>query len=625
MVVAVLQRGLFVVQDVAAGADGRGEGGDDRADGRLADLAAVAAPGVLAAVAVEQVAVRRDAQREDDLVELLAGLREAAAQPLVDLDAGRLQLGGDELAEHLEATAAARSGLGAGLHLGHGGAVVLGDGGADCALGHVVAGTDDRFVRKGRGAQLDGTARPGGKDQLFRRDGRDRTGQRAQCAVRLGVADQDAAEQGAVAADDELLVETGAGVGVDDVQAVVGGAVRVAEGRHVDTEQLELGGHVGAGEGRLVLGDGRGGRQRLLVAGRDQAVDLPVGGQRALADGEDALVGEGAALFVDGDATAFADGETAVPGELVTGPDAGAEHHHVGGQHGPVGQLHAGDPAGAVGDDLLGAHARVDAEPHALDGAQQCRAAAVVDLHRHQPRGELHDVGDEPEPLQRARGLQAEQPAADHRTGPGLRFRVLLDGEDVVDGAVDEAALRVLARDRRYEGVGAGGQHQDVVGEDLPGAGGDGPRVTVDALGRVPDTQLDAVLRDERHVRQGQFLGLAAGEVRGQMHTVVGGARLLAQHDHAVRTGQAAFGERFEEALADHAVADEHDGGAGEIPCGRGRRHQEPPSLVSRWSRGPVSGSDSAPSQARASTPTVPSAPTRTPPTRRSSRTTTLR
>ncbi|CAM5711582.1 hypothetical protein SVIOM74S_02183 [Streptomyces violarus] len=39
----------------------------------------------------------------------------------------------------------------------------------------------------------------------------------------------------------------------------------------------------------------------------------------------------------------------------------------------------------------------------------------------------------------------------------------------------------------------------------------------------------------------------------------------------------------------------------------------------------PSEGSGSAPSQARASAPTVPSSPTRTPPTRRSSRTTTLR
>ena len=163
--------------------------------------------------------------------------------------------------------------------------------------------------------------------------------------------------------------------------------------RHVHAEQLQLGGQVGAGE-RLASsrGDRRGGRLGHLVAGRDQPVHPAVGGQRALADREDVRVADGAALLVDRDAAALADRQPAVAGELVAGADTGAEHHQVGGEFGAVGQLHAGDGAVLAGDDLLRAHARVDGQAHVLDGAQQRRAAALVDLHRHQPRRELHDV-----------------------------------------------------------------------------------------------------------------------------------------------------------------------------------------------------------------------------------------
>src|SRR5690606_32804835 len=146
VVVGVLQCGLFAVEDVGAGPDRRGEGGDDRADRGFADLAAVAAPGLLAAVPVQQFAVGGEAQGEDDLVQLLAGVAEAAAQALVDLDAVRLQLRVDQLTQHLDATSAAGTGLGALLHLGHRGAPVLGDRAADGALGDVVAGADDGVV-----------------------------------------------------------------------------------------------------------------------------------------------------------------------------------------------------------------------------------------------------------------------------------------------------------------------------------------------------------------------------------------------------------------------------------------------------------------------------------------------
>ena len=54
------------------------------------------------------------------------------------------------------------------------------------------------------------------------------------------------------------------------------------------------------------------------------------------------------------------------------------------------------------------------ATPSASILRRSSRAAALVDLHGHQPRREFDDVGLEAEVLQRLRGFEAEQAAADH-------------------------------------------------------------------------------------------------------------------------------------------------------------------------------------------------------------------
>ncbi len=215
-----------------------------------------------------------------------------------------------------------------------------------------------------------------------------------------------------------------------------------------------------------------------------------------------------------------------------------------------------------AGHHLLGADAGVDGQPHGLDGAQQGGATALVDLDGHQARGELDDAGGEAEPLEGAGRLQPEQTAADDRA-VAAALGVLLDGEEVLDGAVDETARGVLARDGRHEREAAGGQDQDVVREHLPGPGGDRAGGPVDALGGVVEVEGDAVLLHEPGGRHGQVLGGAAGEVRGQVHAVVGGPGLLAEHGDPVRGGDPALGECLEVALADHAVPDEHDRGQG--------------------------------------------------------------
>lgn len=316
--------------------------------------------------------------------------------------------------------------------------------------------------------------------------------------------------------------------------------------------------------------DRRGGRLGHLVAGPDQPVHPAVGREGALADREHARIG-GAAPLVDRDAAALADHESAVAGEPVARTHARGEHHEVRGEFGAVGEAHAGHGAVGAGDDLPRAGAGVDGQAEVPDGTQQRRAAALVDLHGHQPRCELHDVRGQSEALERARRFQPQQPAADHRAGGRPRLRVLLDGEQVLDGPVDEAALGVPAGHRRHEGGGAGGEDQGVVGDGQAGAGRHRPRRPVDRPGRVAEVQFDAVLGDEPGVGQREFVRGAAREVRGEPDPVVSRTGLLTEHDHPVRRGQPALGQRLQEALADHAVTDEHDRGGV-------RGHREPPS-----------------------------------------------
>src|SRR5690606_6159019 len=80
--------------------------------------------------------------------------------------------------------------------------------------------------------------------------------QQPQCAVGGGVAHEHPAEQGLrVVGEDELLVDAGDGVRVDDVEGAGGGGEGVAEAGDVDAGELELGGEVVAVEGRVPAED----------------------------------------------------------------------------------------------------------------------------------------------------------------------------------------------------------------------------------------------------------------------------------------------------------------------------------------------------------------------------------
>ena len=158
---------------------------------------------------------------------------------------------------------------------------------------------------------------------------------------------------------------------------------------------------------------------------------------------------------------------------------------------------------------------------------------------------------------QRLRAFQAEQAAADDHAlaalGAGGFHRL-----QILDGAVDEGAGAVAAGHRRYERIGAGGQHQLVVVQHLAVGGGDAVVAALDGHRLGLQAQLEAGAFEEARRHQRQIVGRLAGEELGQVHAVVGGARLLAQHRH-LRAAEAGFGQGLQETMAHHAVADDND------------------------------------------------------------------
>ncbi|MNU83729.1 hypothetical protein D3C71_734350 [compost metagenome] len=166
-------------------------------------------------------------------------------------------------------------------------------------------------------------------------------------------------------------------------------------------------------------------------------------------------------------------------------------------------------------------------------------------------------MGFEAHVAQRLRAFQAQQPPAhDHA---GLRFGTRgLHGLQVLDGAVDKAVIAVASGHLGHEGIGAGGQHQLVVGEHFAIRRGHGADATVHRCSARGQAQREAGALEEAGFDQRKFIGRGATEEGRQMHPVVGRARLLAQHGD-LDTSHAGFGQTFEELVADHAVANEND------------------------------------------------------------------
>jgi len=207
--------------------------------------------------------------------------------------------------------------------------------------------------------------------------------------------------------------------------------------------------------------------------------------------------------------------------------------------------------------DGLGAHAGVHGDPEPFDVADQSRAAGLVELDRHEPRRHLDHVRLQAQLQHGVRRLKTEQAAADDDSGRG-RGRGLPDGLEVLDGAIDEAALQVAPGQRRDEGDGPSGQDQRVIRHDLAGSGGDCPRAPVDGgHGSVENkAHPRVVVLAGRQQRQLVGTDLEEG---GESDPVVRGPRLLAEHDDVPTLGESTFNGSLHEAVADHAVPDQHE------------------------------------------------------------------
>ncbi len=86
--------------------------------------------------------------------------------------------------------------------------------------------------------------------------------------------------------------------------------------------------------------------------------------------------------------------------------------------------------------DRVGADVEMHRDAKAADHPAQQRTVGLVELLVHQARRPLHDLRLQAELAQGIRGLQAEEAAADHDSGPGVRLRstrgIGADGVEVV-------------------------------------------------------------------------------------------------------------------------------------------------------------------------------------------------
>ncbi|VFT73442.1 Uncharacterised protein [Klebsiella aerogenes] len=314
VVVGVLQRRVLRFEDVLIPA-----GGQQRADGRLTDLAAITLT-----VFFQQFVEGFNAFHADQVEQLLAGVSEVFAQVVVDLDALFRQFGIEHLRHQRDTTPAAGSGFGFRFQRRDGVAAFV-DGGDQVAFTDVKAGADLRAVRQfidaDRRLAAAGVGRKDQRIRIFRQlDSVEH--QLQQIAIVAGVADQHRAEQRfIVGADDQALINFFAFVEIDVATGARRTAVGIADPAHVHTQQLQLGAEVGAGEAVFTAEEMVDGHLGHFITRGDEAIHavVPAG---AFPDGVDIRVG-GLAAIVDHDAAALGDRQPALGGQLIARADPG--------------------------------------------------------------------------------------------------------------------------------------------------------------------------------------------------------------------------------------------------------------------------------------------------------------
>ncbi|CCK04166.1 hypothetical protein BN129_2923 [Cronobacter sakazakii 701] len=197
----------------------------------------------------------------------------------------------------------------------------------------------------------------------------------------------------------------------------------------------------------------------------------------------------------------------------------------------------------------------MNSHAHAFDFTAQLLAAHLVKLFGHQHRREFNHVRFDAQVFQRARGFQTEQTAANHRAAFAAT-RAGFNRVQIFDGAVNEAVLGVGAFNRRDPRVGAGRHDQFVVEDGAPGAGVDHFLLAVNGDGALAHQDFHTVLVVVAFTDQRQLFRGVMGEIRGEVHAVIGDARLLTE-DGDVELAWFGFIEKvFDKAVTNHAVTD---------------------------------------------------------------------
>ena len=320
---------------------------------------------------------------------------------------------------------------------------------------------------------------------------------------------------------------------------------------------------MGAGAAEEAVHDHIG---HVVARGDEPGAGLLEGG--ALADRPDHRVG-GLAGVAHDHAAALADREPGLTGEPIAGADPGGEDDDVDVQGGVVREHGGADLPVAGGLEAGGAHTGAHVDPLVLDQQAQHLPAALVELDRHHPVGELDHGRGGAQILQRGGGLEAQHTAADHDAadlaaqGPLAQRHPFGDPLDVTHGAIGEDPRQLPSLGARRPGPGAGGQDQPVVGNSGAGGRGHVSRDPVDRLRLVAGEQADPRIVPDGDV-EGEQGGVAGGEPVRQVHPVVGLLRLLPDDGEGPPPLGVLGAQACGEAMSGHAAADHDDALVGE-------------------------------------------------------------